>query len=153
MCFNRFRVVSASNGIRSAYAQLILNDRYEIGSLNMCKKNFFGWLSISENHFGAPKVYLLPPCHPFLCPLLLSMYYVLCPLSLFLVSRPRSPFLPLCSLSSVHCPLSHVPVPCLPSAVPSLTSQLHVSSPLSPVSPFCSLSPVLCTLSPILLSP
>jgi hypothetical protein len=58
-----------------------------------------------------------------------------------------SPVLRLCSLSPVLCPLSHVSVPCLPSAVPSLMSLFLVSCPLSSVSRLCSLSLVLCTLS------
>jgi hypothetical protein len=110
-----------------------------------------------------------------------------CLTSLFLVSRPlvyvsrlcslpsvRCPQSCLCSLSPVFCILSHVYVPCLPSADPSLclcslspvlcilshvyvpclpssrstclTSMFLVSHPLYPASRLCSLSPILCTL-------
>jgi hypothetical protein len=88
------------------------------------------------------------------------MSYVSSLTSLYLFSCPMSPVLRLCSLSPVLCPLSHVSVPCLPSAVPSLMSLFLVSHPLSSVSRLCSLSPVpctlyhvICSLSPILLSP
>ncbi len=67
----------------------------------------------------------LSPCHPFLCPLLLSLSHVLCP-------------------------LSHVFVLCLPSNVPYLMSLFLASCPPSPISWPCSLSPVLCTLSTVL---
>jgi hypothetical protein len=77
-------------------------------------------------------------------------------------SLPCLPFpvLRLCFLSFALFALSNVSVPCLLSAVPSLTSLILVSHPLSPVLRLCSLSPVLftlshviCPLSPILLSP
>ncbi len=119
-------------------------------------------LSICENHFNTLRICFhsfsfVPSIPPFLCPLLpsLSMSYVpvsvlclvFCPMALSYISVP------------VLCPLSHVSVPCLLSAVPSLTSLILVSHPLSAVSRLCSLSPILCTLShvicplsPILLS-
>ncbi len=98
------------------------------------------WLSMCENHL-AHHVHLqnfpLFPFYPFLCPLLLSLSNVLCPLShVFVLCLPSYlPFLCLCSICSMSpfiCPLSHVSVPCLPSAVPSLTSLFLVSRPPSP---------------------
>jgi hypothetical protein len=82
------------------------------------------WLGICENHFGALRTFsefFLSSCPcpsvPFSRPSLTS--YVFC-LSLYLVSRPMSPVLPLCSVSSVLCLLSHVSV-------------LFASRPVSPV--------------------
>jgi hypothetical protein len=118
-----------------------------------------------ENHFGAPhafsEFFLSSPCHPFLCPLLLSLSYVLCPLSHVFVLCLSS-YVP-CSLSLVLCPLCHVSVPCLPSAVPCLTSLilvphassipcltalLLVSRPLYTVSHDLFLSPIFLSPSP-----
>jgi hypothetical protein len=107
----------------------------------------------------------LPLCHPFLCPLLPSLSDVLSPFSHVSVLSLTSLYfvsslLHICSLSPVLCHLSHISVPCLPSAVPSLTFLFLVSrslSPHSPVSQLFSLSPILChviySLSSILLSP
>jgi hypothetical protein len=114
---------------------------------------------------------------PFSRPCLTSC--VSCLTSLYLAYHPMSPDMPLCSLSFVLSPLSrlcslppvrctqsYVSVPCLPSAVLSLTPLFLVSSPLSlflvsrPLSSvfrLCSLSPVRCPQSfvsvPCLLSP
>jgi hypothetical protein len=92
--------------------------------------------SIRKNHFGAPHVFSeffpVPPITRssvrFSRPSLTSPVWCLC-----LFSHPMSPVLCLCCLYPVLCPLSHVSVLCLPSAVPSLTSMLFVSRPLSPV--------------------
>ncbi len=110
-------------------------------SLNMCKKLFFaGWAYVKI--ISAHQMYFLkftsflPVTHSsvrFSCPCLTFYVPCLC-WSLFLVSLPKSPVLPLCSLSSVLCPLSHVSVPCLSSAVPSFTSLPLVSYPLYPAS-------------------
>jgi hypothetical protein len=70
------------------------------------------------------RVFFLP-CHPFLCLLLLSLFitsFVPSLTSLYFVSHYKTPVLCLCSLSPVLCPLSYISVPCLPSALPSLTS-------------------------------
>ncbi len=60
---------------------------------------------------------------------------------LSLCQNPISPVLCLCSMSPFISSVSHVSVPCLLSAVPSLASLFLVSRPRSPAS----LSPVLCT--------
>ncbi len=69
--------------------------------------------------------FLCSPCHPFLCPLLLFLSNVLCPMSHG------------SALSPVLCPLSNVFMPCLPSAVPSLMSLFLVYCALSHVSVPC----------------
>ncbi len=76
------------------------------------------------------------PLSPF--PRHCLMSYISCLKCLFLVSHPLFPVSLRCSLFPVHCSLSHVCVPCLPSSVPCLTSLCLVSRPLSPV--LCSMS-------------
>jgi hypothetical protein len=109
-----------------------------------------GWLSMRENHFGAPRafseffaLFLLPPFPLSLflsslfnvpCPCLPSS--VPCSTSLFLVFRPQSP-------------AAYIYVPCLPSPVPCLTSLFLGFGPLYPVSHLRSLSLVPCPLSHI----
>ncbi len=68
-------------------------------------------------------------------------------LTSLLVSRPMSSVLRPCFLSPILWLMSHVSLPCLPSAVPSHPSLFLVSRTFSPVSRLCSLSPVICTLS------
>ncbi len=107
------------------------------------------WLSMRKNLRAFSEFFLSFPCHPFLCPLLLSLPNVLCLMSHNSALSPMSPVLRLCTLSPVLFPLSHVSVPFLLSPVPSLTSLFLASRPLSPVLRPCSLSPFLCPLSHI----
>jgi hypothetical protein len=120
-------------------------------SLDEHARNFVTrWLTIYEKIISELHVHFqsfpLSPCHPFLCPLPLSLSevlfpyltslpclpsYVPCLTSSFLVSRPLSsvskslllasrlmnPVFRLCSLSCVHCPLSHGSAPSHPSSV------------------------------------
>ncbi len=96
------------------------------------------WLSICGNLFLLVLNHVFP-CHTLPCPLvpfscpLSKVLYVSCLKCLFLVSHPLFPVSRLCSLFPVHCSLSHVAVPYLPSSVPGLTSLFHISRPLSPI--------------------
>ncbi len=130
----------------------------------VCAKNVFvlaqslrenvyslAWLSMHENWLLAgwayEKVILTHHIHfqsfssvPLVphssCLLLLSLFNVQCLASL-LVSRPMSSVLRPCFLSPILWPIFHVSLPCLPSAVPTLTSLFLVSRPLSHVSVPC----------------
>ncbi len=152
---NMFSICSASDEIHSTFAHHLLSNDFEMSCdfplYWACAKICYSLAEHMENHFGASHAFsessLSSPCHPFLCPILMSLYNFLCPLSnVFVFCHPSymSPVLCLCSLSPVLCPLSHVSVSCLPSAVPSLTSLFLVSRLLAPVLRIGSLPTVGC---------
>ncbi len=155
---NHFLVSSARDEMRSAYAQHILNDVFEMGSHFLlcwaCAKIGYSlaehawklvthWLSMRGNWllFGwayteigyslgqHTQTFVFIGIAPCFSPVIRS------PVPF---SRP---------LSNVLCLLSQVSVPCLPSFVPCFTSLFLVSRPLFRVSLLCSLSPILCSLS------
>ena len=87
------------------------------------------WLSVRKNYFCVPHAFsvffLCSPCHPCLCPLLLFLSDVLCPLSHVYVPCLSSYVPCLTFLFLVFCPSSYVSVPCLPSSVPCLASHFQ----------------------------
>ncbi len=149
--FKHFRVCSASDEMRSAYASSYADIRENWLLVGWaCVELVTRWLSMRGNWllfgwaYAEIRFYwywtlFFPlssvPLSPFPVPCLTS--YVSCLKCLFLFSHPLFPVSRLISLFPVHCSLSHISVPFLPSAVPCLTSLFLV---------FRSLSPILCSM-------
>ena len=141
--WNMFRVCSANDEICSAYDSLFsimvfkwvaispLLSMHENGYLlaEHAQKFIICWLSVRKNYFCVPHAFsvffLCSPCHPCLCPLLLFLSDVLCPLSHVYVPCLSSYVPCLTFLFLVFCPSSYVSVPCLPSSVPCLASHFQ----------------------------
>jgi hypothetical protein len=180
--WNAFCVCSASDEIRSTYAQHILNDVFEMGSdfllcwactkigfllaehawkLVTCWLSRFGnWLLVgwvsAENRFYWYWSMFFPLSSVLLYPFSFSCLtsYVSCLKCLFLVSHPLFPVSPLCSLFHVHCSLSPFPFSLLCSLFPALClpSSVPRLTSLFLVSHPLFRVSLLCSLSPVLCS-